>query len=142
MLHNAAESLSECAPSTLQAAYFEQLRAVIETAGVEQVTAESGLAAERIDTLAAGDEPTLTVEEAAAVLAVDDGNPDAEAIVFELRDHLLLGMTTAVLDVDTVAANAETDLTGQEIQQAIEGRTEMTLAQLAAIQAVIDGQEN
>jgi len=138
MLQNAAESLSEPTPSTLQAGYFEQLRTVVESVGADQVAAESGLDGERIDALAAGEEPTFTATEAAAVLAVDGANPDAEAIVFELRDHLLMGMTTAVLDVDTIAANAETDLTGQEIQQAIEGRAEMTLAQLAAIQAVIE----
>jgi len=138
MLQNAAESLSEPTPSALQAGYFEQLHTVVESVGTDQVAAESGLDAERIDALAAGEEPTLTAKEAAAVLAVDDANPDAEAIVFELRDHLLMGMTTAVLDVDTIAANAETDLTGQEIQQAIEGRAEMTLAQLAALQAVIE----
>jgi len=138
MLHNAAESLSEYAPSTLQAAYVEQLQATIESVGTEQVAAESGLDAERVDALAAGDQPTLTVEEAAGILATGDDNPDAEAIAFEIRDHLLLGMTTAVLDVDTIAANIDADLTGQEVQQAIEGRIEMTLAQLAAIQSVIE----
>lgn len=138
MLHTAAENLSECSPSTLQAAYVEQLRATIESVGTEQVTAESGVDPERVDALAAGDQPTLTVEEAASILGVGDDNPDAEAIAFELQDHLLLGMTTAVLDVDAIAANIDADLTGQEVQQAIEGRTEMTLAQLAAIQSVIE----
>lgn len=138
MLHNAAESLAECAPSTLQAAYIEHLRETIESVGTERVAAESGLDAERVDALAAGDQPTLTVEEAARILEVDDDNPDAEAIAFEIRDHLLLGMTTAVLDVDAIAGTIDVDLTGQEVQQAIEGRTEMTLAQLAAIQSVIE----
>ncbi len=138
MLHNAAEELSEPSPATLQTGYFDQLRSVIESVGVEQVVSESGLEADRIDALAAGDEPPVTVEEAAAVLATGEGNPDAEAIVFEVRDHLLLGMTTAVLDVDTIAANIDVDLTGQEVQQAIEGRIEMSLTQLAAIQAVIE----
>jgi len=138
MLHTVAEELSEPSPATFQAGYFDQLRAVIESVGTEQVAAESGVDAETVDALTGGDEPTLTVEEAAAILAVDDGNPDAEAIVFEVRDHLLLGMTTAVLDVDTIAANIEVDLTGQEVQQAIEGRIEMTLEELAAIQSVIE----
>jgi len=138
MLHTVAEDRSEPSPATLQTAYFDQLRAVVESAGTEQVAAESGVDAETVDALTGGDEPTLTVEEAAAILAVDDGNPDAEAIVFEVRDHLLLGMTTAVLDVDTIAANIEVDLTGQEVQQAIEGRIEMTLEELAAIQSVIE----
>lgn len=138
MLHDAAEGLSEPTPSALRTAYTERLRSTVEAVGPETVAAETDIEADRIEALAAGDAPDLTVEEAAAVLAVDPEEPDAEAIVFELRDHLLMGMTTGVLDVDTIAANVEVDLTGQEIQQAIEGRTPMTLDQLAAIQSVID----
>jgi len=139
MLHDAAEDVSEPTPSALRAAYEAALRSTIEAVGPEMVAAETDVEADRIEALAAGDSPGLTVEEAAAVLAVDPEEPDAEAIVFELRDHLLMGMTTGVLDVDTIAATVEIDLTGQEIQQAIEGRTAMTLDQLAAIQSVIDG---
>ena len=139
MLHDAAEDVSEPTPSALRAAYEAALRSTIEAVGPETVAAETDVEADRIEALAAGDSPGLTVEEAAAVLAVDPEEPDAEAIVFELRDHLLMGMTTGVLDVDTIAATVEIDLTGQEIQQAIEGRTPMTLDQLAAIQSVIDG---
>jgi len=139
MLHDAAEDVSEPTPSALRAAYEAALRSTIEAVGPETVAAETDVEADRIEALAAGDSPGLTVEEAAAVLAVDPEEPDAEAIVFELRDHLLMGMTTGVLDVDTIAATVEIDLTGQEIQQAIEGRTAMTLDQLAAIQSVIDG---
>lgn len=138
MLHNAAKSVSEYSPSTLLAGYFGQLRETIDAVGAERVAAETGLEADRIDALADGDQLTLTAEEAAAILATAESTPDADAIVFELRDHLLMGMTTAVLDVDTIAATAETDLTGQEVQQAIEGRTELPLRQLAAIQSVIE----
>ena len=49
-----------------------------------------------------------------------------------------MGMTTAVLDVDAVAAELDADLTGQEVQQAVEGRIAMTLPELAAIQSVIE----
>ncbi len=52
-----------------------------------------------------------------------------------------MGMTTAVLDVDAVAAELAVNLTGQEVQQAIEGRATLTLDELAAIQAVIDSRE-
>jgi len=138
MLHTVAEKHSDPSPATLQTGYFDQLRTVVESAGTEQVAAESKIDADRLDALAAGDDPTLTVEEAAGILAVSEENPDSEAIVFEVRDHLLLGMTTAVLDVDTIAANVEVDLTGQEVQQTIEGRIEMTLEELAAIQSVIE----
>ena len=142
MLHTAADTVQNHSPSTPLDAYFEQLVSVIKTASPKQLADKAGLTVDKIDALGAGEQPTLTVEQAAAILAVDDASPDAEAIVFELRDHLLMGMTTAVLDVDTIAATADTDLTGQEVQQAIEGRAEMTLSQLAAIQSVIDGREN
>ena len=139
MLHNAADQSSDLSATGLQTAYEEMLRSVLTTAGVDTVAAETGVEAERLDGLVSGEQPTLTVTEAASILAVDEELPDSEAIVYELRDHLLMGMTTAVLDVDTIAANIDVDLSGQEVQQAIEGRIEMTLVQLAAIQSVIDG---
>jgi len=138
MLHDVVEEGAEPTPSALRTAYTEALRSTVAAVGPETVAADSEVEADRIEALAGGESPNLTVEEAAAVLAVDPDQPDAEAIVFELRDHLLMGMTTGVLDVDTIAATADVDLTGQEIQQAIEGRTAMTLDQLAAIQSVID----
>ena len=141
MLQNAADGLSDPTPSALRTAYAEMIHSTIETVGVETVDDETGLEADRVDAVLAGETADLTVEEAAAILAVDPDEPDADAIVFELRDHLLMGMTTAVLDVDTIAANIDVDLTAQEVQQAIEGRIEMTLPQLAAIQSVIDGRE-
>jgi hypothetical protein len=139
MLHNAADQSSDLSAIGLRTAYEEMLRSVISAAGVDTVAAETGIEADRLNGLTSGAQPTLTVTEAASILAVDEELPDTEAIVYELRDHLLMGMTTAVLDVDTVAANLDVDLSGQEVQQAIEGRIEMTLAQLAAIQSVIDG---
>lgn len=141
MLHDAAEQTPDPSPSALRAAYEERLRSAIGTVGAETVADETGLDVDRVEALRTESAPDLTVESAAAILATDPDQPDADAIVFELRDHLLMGMTTAVLDVDTIAANIDVDLTGQEVQQAIEGRIEMTLAQLAAIQSVIDGRE-
>lgn len=140
MLQNVADQLSDPTPSALQTAYEEMLGSTIETVGTETVADETGLGGDRLESLLVGETADLTVEEAAAILAVDPEYPDADAIVFELRDHLLMGMTTAVLDVDTIAANIDVDLSAQEVQQAIEGRIEMTLAQLAAIQSVIDGE--
>jgi len=140
MLQDAADQLSDPTPSALQTAYVELLQSTIETVGTGTVADETDLDTQRLDTILAGEEPDLTVEEAAAILAADPDHPDADAIVFELRDHLLMGMTTAVLDVDTIAANIDVDLTAQEVQQAIEGRIEMTLTQLAAIQSVVDGE--
>ena len=133
MLYDAAEDPGDLSPDALREAYETQLRSATSAVDTETAAAESGVDADRIRAVEAGAVPGLSVEDAAALLALDDGRPDAESIVLELRDHLLMAMTTGVVDVDTLAANVDLDLSGQEVQQALEGRAEMTLAQLAAI---------
>ncbi len=142
MLYDAASEPAAGTVSALRAAYDEQLAAVFESTDVETAAAETGIAPETLAAIDAGESPEVTVREAAAILALDPERPDADAIVYELRDHLLMGMTTGVLDVDTIASRISVDLTGQEVQQALEGRTEMTLDQLAAIQHVIETQND
>lgn len=133
MLYDAADDPGDVSPDELREAYETQLRNAISAVDAETAAAESGVDADRIRALEAGAVPDLGVEDAAALLALDDDRPDAESIVLELRDHLLMAMTTGVVDVDTLAAGVDLDLSGQEVQQALEGRTEMTLAQLAAV---------
>lgn len=123
--------------AALLAAFETLLADAVETAGRDRVVAETSLEAATVDAVVANDAAALPVEDGAAIIAASRGR-DANAVVFELRDHLLMGMTTAVLDVDTIAGAIDADLTGQEVQQALEGRTEMTLAQLAQIMAVIE----
>ncbi|MFB6122684.1 MAG: DUF5791 family protein [Haloferacaceae archaeon] len=139
MLYDAADQPGARSPAELRAAYEDELRTVIEERGVDAVAAATDVDAETVSVLAAGDSPDLTLAEAAAILAVDGTYPSADGIVAEVRDHLLMGMTTGVLDVDTVASNLGdgVDLSGQEVQQAIEGRNQMTLSELAAIHRVI-----
>jgi len=131
MLYDAVDDAAAYTPEEIRSAYFRQLRSALSVANHEAVESVDEATLEAIS---AGDEPELRVEDAAAVLSVDPDRPDAKAIVAELRDHLLMSMTTCVVDVDTIAANIEFSLSGQEVQQALEGRTRMTLAQLAAIQ--------
>jgi hypothetical protein len=110
---------------------------VATAADTDRVATAAGVPAEVVAAAAAGDSGRLTLEQAAALLAVDPDAPDADAIVAETRDHLLLGMTTGVVDVDTLADDVDADLTGQELQQVIEGRAPMTLDQFVAIQRAI-----
>ncbi|WP_129114864.1 DUF5791 family protein [Halegenticoccus tardaugens] len=137
MLYDAAERPGSLTPAELRAAYEAELRSVVETVGADAVVAETGLDRETVAALADGESVELTLEEAASVLATDESYPDDRSIVMEVRDHLLMGMTTGVLDVDTIAAEIEPDLTGQEVQQALEGRVPMTLAELAAIHGFV-----
>ncbi|SFL02357.1 hypothetical protein SAMN04487950_2008 [Halogranum rubrum] len=140
MLYDAADDPETLSTDELLATYAAELRTVVDDVGVDTVVAETDLDRGTVEAVADEDVSTvsdLTVEEAAAILAVSEEYPDERGIVLEVRDHLLMGMTTAVLDVDTIAANIDVDLTGQEVQQAIEGRTPMTLAEFAAIHGLI-----
>ena len=134
MLYDAADDPARLTPAELREAYEAQLRAVVSAHGVESVADDTDVDTDLLEALVEGAVPQLRVEDAASVLALDEDRPDAEAILLELRDHLLMAMTTGVVDVDTIASNVDLDLSGQEIQQALEGRAAMTLGQLAAIQ--------
>ena len=141
MLHTVADELDTLTPESLLAGYGDRLATTLEAAGIDTAAEKTELADEQLSAVADGDVDALSLTDAAAILALSESTPDSEAIVLETRDHLLMGMTTAVLDVDAVAAELDVDLTGQEVQQAIEGRATLTLTELAAIQAVIDGRE-
>ncbi|WP_251344197.1 DUF5791 family protein [Haloplanus halophilus] len=139
MLHEAVDEPEALSPRQLRDAYDAELRAVIDAQGIETVATDADVPTETVAALASGDSPTVTLSEAAAILATDFDGREAQGIVQEVRDYLLMGMTTGVLDVDTIASNVDLDLSGQEIQQAIEGRTRMTLDELAAIQSYVAG---
>lgn len=135
MLQELVERPGERSAAELHEAYLAALREVVDAAGVETVIETSGVDEDRIGALAAGESVALSLEEAAAILAAEEGAP-ADALAAEARDHLLMGMTTAVLDVDTVAANVE-DMSATGIQQRIEGRSGMSLEEFATLHAFI-----
>lgn len=135
MLQELVERPGERPAVELHEAYLGALREVVDDAGVETVVETSGVDEERIVTLADGDSVDLSLSEAAGILAAGEGAP-ADALEAEVRDHLLMGMTTAVLDVDTIAANVE-GMSATGIQQRIEGRTEMSLEEFATLHAFI-----
>ncbi|WP_132057432.1 DUF5791 family protein [Halorussus amylolyticus] len=120
----------------LRAEYLSELTAVIEAVGVDAVADATDIDRETIAAIAAGDEPTIEVSDAAAILATDDETPPEDAILLETRDHLLMGMTTAVLDVDTIAAEMD-GMDAKQIQQKIEGRAPMTLAEFSRLNRFI-----
>lgn len=120
-------------PEELRGEYLLTLAAVVESVGVETAAEQSGVGVERLEALLAGESLTFTLEEAAAILATSDDWPAAEDIVLEVRDHVMLQMSSAVMDVDALAAGLDADLDPKEIQQKIEGRQPMTLAEYARI---------
>jgi hypothetical protein len=120
-------------PGEVRAEYEAALADVVEAAGVDAVAEATGVDETRLEELLDGGSPEFTVEEAAAVLAVGDDWPDAEGLLLEVRDNLMLQMSSAVMDVDALASGLDGDLDPKEIQQKIEGRQPMTLAEYARI---------
>lgn len=137
MLHDIEEA-GELTADELRARYDDRLHTAIDEHGIETVEAETGI--ESITALADGDSPELTLEDAAAILATSESEPDADAIVAETRDHLLIGMSSAVLDVEAVESGIGGAFDAREIQQKIEGRIPMTLDELAMIHGYIESQ--
>lgn len=131
------EGDSEVTAAVLLASFGTLVSEAAEEAGRSTLLDEAGLSEATAAAAIDGDVAGVTVADGAAVLALTTDR-EADEIVAELRDHLLIGMATAVLDVDTIAASIDADLTGQEVQQALEGRTAMTLGQLAEIMAIIE----
>jgi len=139
MLYDALAEPDGATPSDLLDAYAAELADVLAGRDADAVAAEADVDGMDVNAMATGDADAVAdvrLADAAAVLAPSEGVP-AHDIDHEVRDHLMMGMVTAILDVDTIAAEIDADLTGQEVQQALEGRTRLTLGELAEIQALV-----
>jgi hypothetical protein len=141
MIRGELDDAGERTPDELRATYAGWLQAAVSEVGVDAVVAETDLDRETVEAIAAGDDPELTLEDAAAVLALDPDRPDADAIVAEARDILMMGMTTAVLDVEAVQSGIDDRLEAKEIQMKIEGRFPVTLAEYALLQQFIESRK-
>ncbi|GGN85336.1 MULTISPECIES: DUF5791 family protein [Haloarcula] len=128
-------------PESLLAAYESVLAETVETVGVDAVVEATGLDRETVEAVAAGEAADLTLSDAAAVLATDPDRPDADAIQAEAQDILLMGMTTAVMDVEALASGIGDEMEPKEIQQKIEGRYPMTMAEYAVLHSYIESQQ-
>ncbi|MFC7194294.1 DUF5791 family protein [Halosimplex aquaticum] len=133
MLRGEFESAGELSPEELRSAYGEALAETVEAVGADTVAERSGVDRDVVEAVAAGEEPELTLEAAAAILSTDPERPDGETLKMDALDMLLMGMTTAVVDVDAVATGLNDEMDPKEIQQKVEGRYPITLAEYAAI---------
>ncbi|MFB6120697.1 MAG: DUF5791 family protein [Halobacteriaceae archaeon] len=136
MLHEDVEDADDITAADLRRRYERAVAGAVEAAGIERAAEETGVEADRLEALLAEEAVDLTMEEAAAALALSDDYPDAESILLEVRDSVMLGMSSAVLDVDALAADLP-ELGPREIQQKIEGRQPMTLDEYARINHLI-----
>jgi len=124
-------------PAELRAEYDADLASILENQDLDAVAETTDIDTATLEAVLEGEKPELTLEEAAEIQATAAGEPDAETIVTMACEHLLLGMTTAVLDVDAVERELEVDLDAKEIQQKIERRAPMGFGEFVHIQHVI-----
>ena len=124
-------------PAALRAEYENDLATIVDQRGPAAVAAETDLEQDTLEEIAAGNSTDLTLEEAAQIQALADGEPDPATIVTMALEHLLLGMSTAVLDVEALESQVDLDLEAKEIQQKIESRAPMSLGEFVHVQYVI-----
>ncbi|ELY61170.1 DUF5791 family protein [Natronolimnohabitans innermongolicus] len=124
-------------PADLRAEYEDDLRDVVTQHGVDAVAAETDVDRETAEALLGGESPGLTLPEAAQIQSIKEGEPEPDEMVEIACEHLLLGMTTAVLDVDAIEGDLAIDMDAKEIQQKIERRAPMSLEEFVHVQYVI-----
>jgi len=137
MFHEQRRDVAGMAPSDLRAEYDADLAATVEAVGVETAADRSGVDRATVAALVAGDRPDLSLPDAAAVAALDDDRPDAETVEEMACEHLLLGMSTGVMDVDALATEVDLDLDPKELQQKLERRAPMRFDEFVHIQHAI-----
>lgn len=137
MFHEQRTDVGEASPADLREEYVGDLAAAIEAVGIEAAGDRTGLERETLEAIRDGDPPALDLVDAARVQALAEDAPDADTLVDVACEHLLLGMSTGVLDVETLAGELAIDLDPKEIQQKLERRAPMTLAEYAHLQHAI-----
>ena len=140
MFHEISDDPGSKTPAELRELYEAELLDVVDRHGLEAVAAASDVDEATLRALRDGDSPELELEleVAASVLAVADDAPDADTIATVSRDALLMGMTTAVLDVEAVESGLGGELEAREIQSKVEGRFPMTLEEFALLHRYIE----
>lgn len=138
MLRDEFADAGEQTPAELQGSYEAVLTETVEAVGTDSVVADTGLDQATVTALIEGESPTIELTDAAAMLALGEDRPPADAIAVEARDILLLGMTTAVLDVETLSSGIDGQLEPKEIQQKVEGRFPMTIDEYALLHQYIE----
>jgi len=135
MFHEQRTDVDGLSPGDLRAEYEADLAEAVEAVGIDAAGKETALDRDRLAALADG--PSLSLEEAARVQSLADGVADPETVVEMACEHLLLGMTTGVMDVDALARGLDIGLDPKEVQQKIERRAPMSFEEFVRIQHVI-----
>ena len=137
MFHEQRTDVDGLSPADLRAEYEADLADAVESVGIDAAAEETDLDRDELSALVDGESPSLSLEEAAQVQSLADGVADADTLVEMACEHLLLGMTTGVMDVDAVARDLELGLVPKEVQQKIERRAPMSFEEFVHVQHVI-----
>lgn len=137
MLTEELEDVEGLTTAGLLDRYLEALAGVIIDRGVEVTSERTGLDPVVLEGVLDDDPDGVTVEDAATLLALEDPDRDVRDVLEDVSTTLMVGMTEAVLDVDTVAAELGDDLTPTEVQQKLEGRAPMSLEEYAAVRLLL-----
>lgn len=123
---------SDAGPDAARDRYLDTLAEALDRVGRDELLDTTGVDPIGLDAIEARDADAISLADAATILAIDTGD-DPDALLAEARETVLLEMSTAVVDVDTLAADLDGDLGPREIQATVEGRHPMSLAQYAQI---------
>lgn len=137
MIHEQRRDVDGMTPADLRAEYDADLAAAVEGVGVDDAVEATDVDRASVEALLAGERPDLSLPDAAALQALNEEAPDAETTVEMGCEHLLLGMSTGVMDVDALAAALEIDLGPKEVQQKLERRAPMTFDEFVHLQHAI-----
>ncbi|NHN47451.1 hypothetical protein G9464_07560 [Halostella sp. JP-L12] len=141
MFHEQRMDVDGLTPADLRAEYEADLADAVEAVGIDAAVEETTLDRDALTALVEDESPSLSLEEAAQVQSLADGVADAETVVEMACEHLLLGMTTGVMDVDAVSRDLAIDLDPKEVQQKIERRAPMSFDEFVHVQhAIANGQ--
>jgi hypothetical protein len=140
MFHDAVDDPGGHSADELYERYESLLIETVERVGAAEASERSDVDRATVDALLAGESPELTLEEAAALLALD-AEEDPETIAALDRDALLMGMTNAVVDVESLARGVDGDLEARELQAKVEGRFPMTLREFADVHRFLQDRE-
>lgn len=116
--------------------YADRLTAVAESIDRSDVTEAADLNDAALRAAETGAVEQLTLTAAVTLLALEDG-VDPDGAIAAVRDHLLLAMSGAMIDVETLARSVEADMEPGEIQAKVEGRHPMTVDEYARLQHAI-----
>lgn len=124
-------------PAGLREEYLEDLRSIINQQGSTTVAEQTDVDQETAEAVRDGDDADLLLEHVAQIHTLEPDEPAADELVTIACEHLLLGMSTAVLDVDAIESELALELDAKEIQQKLEQRSPMSFEEFVHIQYVI-----